>query len=580
MPKMLNTIIMSLMNTKSCEICKGVGELICFCKQVILCSSCVGKHIISDIGSNHKPVALSESQLTSLVAENWREICATEAQILAQASQKQEILSHIKSRLEREISNIDEFQNLSIQFITEIVKVIERDLLGAAEDMTLKVINQCGALKKQINEALETVKKGDYQYNELANSMTNCLTIEEVDKFEIIKKKVDYTQVDIKNAIVNQFVFDIGLKNSGTNTPAPDPKHPKAATPTSTDSHSPKKVPQLALPKQNIIKTKIASPKTAPPKIGFRDAKRTKTQTPMSLSDFEENYVSLTSRDGSDYEITRMSQTQRDFKTKMQRSSSVSRRKIISSMLYCFIPNMKYLITFNTSIDELSKIKIKNRDVGLDGSAWTITPDGLIIITGGLQISPKKSTWIFNVVSQDLTIGPAMKNPRFNHAIINIGEFVYVFGGFNNGNLKDCERLNVAQRTWQKIASLNVARESCSAAFIKGNIYIAGGTDSIEAYNIAGNRFSLLKIKIPDCIRCFMFSVENNLIILHGKKATKVDPINSQTVEDVLDLPEEDWWSPANHISNEKSIFFIRKFFIYKYDIEENLLFPIQSCTN
>ncbi|CAG9313897.1 unnamed protein product [Blepharisma stoltei] len=562
---------MFMMNTKTCEVCNGPGELICFCKQAILCSSCVGRHIISDISSSHKPVALSESQLTSLMAENWHELCATEAQILAQASQKQEVLAYIKSRLEKEISAVDEFQNLSIQFITEIVKVIERDLLSAAEDMTLKVINQCGIVKKQIAEALDMIKKGDYQYNELANALTSCLTCEEVNKFEILKKRVDYSQTDMKNTIVSQFIFEIGLKSSSnSNTPAPDPKQAKSPM---IDTASPKKIPQISMPKQ---KSRITTPK-----VGFRDVKRTKTQNPFEFSD-DENYVALTSRESSEYEAPRMStaQTQREIKSRMQRSSSVSRKKIISAMLYCFIPGVKFLTTFNTSIEEFSKINIKSRDVGLDGSAWTITPDGLIVITGGLQISPKRSTWIFNVVSQDLTIGPAMKNPRFNHAILNIGEFVYVFGGFNNGTLKECERLNVSQRTWQKIANLNTPRESCSAAFIKGNIYIAGGADTIEAYNIAGNRFSQLKIKIPDSLRCFMFPIDNQLIIFHGKKITKVDPFNPQNIEDIKDLPEEDWWSPASYVLNEKSVFFIRRFFIHKYDVEENLLFPVQSCTN
>lgn len=132
-----------------------------------------------------------------------------------------------------------------------------------------------------------------------------------------------------------------------------------------------------------------------------------------------------------------------------------------------------------------------------------------------------------------------MKTARFNHAIINVGEFVYVFGGCNNGAIKECERLNANQKAWQKIASMQVPRECCSAALIKGNIYIAGGADLIETYNIAANRFSILKLNFPDLFRCLIVPLQHQLHIFGNKRVIKVDPVNL-TQENLFDLSEDE----------------------------------------
>lgn len=341
-----------MITSKVCELCKTEGELICLCKQVILCSSCVGKHIISDISSNHKPVALSENQLATLMAENWHELCATEAQILAQASQKQEIFTTIKQKLEKELSAIEEYQNLSVQFVTEIVRIIERDLLEVAEDMTLKIINQCGLAKKQISEALDLFNKGDYQYNDLANALSSCISSEEVQNFEILIKKIDFQKIDIKNIIFKQFLFEVSIRTSQVQQ---KPEIPPKITPRSSSTSI----------KQSLSPTKLLSPKAST--ISRIGGKRNLIHNP-SIFEFGENYVSLTARESrhSDNQKHLIIQTP---KSKLQRSSSTSRKKILSGMLYYLMPNMKQVISYNTSTEELTNMKLKSRDVCLEGSA-------------------------------------------------------------------------------------------------------------------------------------------------------------------------------------------------------------------
>lgn len=117
-----------MFSEKLCELCDTPGELVCFCSQIVLCSSCIGKHLIADPTAMHKPVPLSQSHLTSVLAQNYQKVQAEESQIIANLSQKHHIYIAAGDKIEKELKLLEDFQSLSIQFITEFVKMIETDL--------------------------------------------------------------------------------------------------------------------------------------------------------------------------------------------------------------------------------------------------------------------------------------------------------------------------------------------------------------------------------------------------------------------------------------------------------------------
>jgi hypothetical protein len=58
-----------------------------------------------------------------------------------------------------------------------------------------------------------------------------------------------------------------------------------------------------------------------------------------------------------------------------------------------------------------------------------------------------------------------MMYARFGHGICAIDEVLYVMGGFHSGQkLKACEKYNVRDRTWSKIADMNDA--SCGGSAV------------------------------------------------------------------------------------------------------------------
>ena len=83
-------------------------------------------------------------------------------------------------------------------------------------------------------------------------------------------------------------------------------------------------------------------------------------------------------------------------------------------------------------------------------------------------------------------------------------EFIFVFSGFNDHKIKECEMFNTATQTWQPISNLHNPRTKFSAiAISKSRILILGGkqsdgqrTNEIEEFNVKDDVFRTLPFKM------------------------------------------------------------------------------------
>mmetsp|Transcript_26864 Transcript_26864/g.30939 ORF Transcript_26864/g.30939 Transcript_26864/m.30939 type:complete len:687 (+) Transcript_26864:477-2537(+) len=113
---------------------------------------------------------------------------------------------------------------------------------------------------------------------------------------------------------------------------------------------------------------------------------------------------------------------------------------------------------------------------------------------------------------------------------IQIGDLIYVFGGFNireKRQLKSCEVYDIKKDTWNdsKVAPMIQARSQSSVCVANYNsILVFGGynkdqgtLDTIEEYNIEKNQWSLLDTQMPLQLRRFStVKIKENEILLLG----------------------------------------------------------------
>jgi len=72
-----------------------------------------------------------------------------------------------------------------------------------------------------------------------------------------------------------------------------------------------------------------------------------------------------------------------------------------------------------------------------------------------------------------------MLAPRYRHALVTLGKFLYAIGGESSGQvvIASVERYNPALQQWQLVAPLAQPRMSHAVSVVHGCIYIAGGYD-------------------------------------------------------------------------------------------------------
>lgn len=100
-----------------------------------------------------------------------------------------------------------------------------------------------------------------------------------------------------------------------------------------------------------------------------------------------------------------------------------------------------------------------------------------------------------------------MHEPRKEHALVRLGQTIYVMGGYNGKTktfLKTCEKFELKKNVWIPIANLLTQRCAFAATSLNGDkIAVLGGydgkkrVDSIEIYDPKTDAWKLLEIKLP-----------------------------------------------------------------------------------
>lgn len=219
-----------------------------------------------------------------------------------------------------------------------------------------------------------------------------------------------------------------------------------------------------------------------------------------------------------------------------------------ASNVYNFIPLTNKIVFYNTTDNVLSELLIDSHVFPMK-SAWSVTEDYKLILTGGFDEIAKKDAFLYNIYEKKTEKIPKMMSARYNHALISVGNFIYAIGGVSFGALRDCERYNLHKKEWSFFAGLIVARECPATCHYSGKLFVAGGIgiESIECAVIGKAKFELLTLRLPGPGRCCMFPYDDSLYILLKGKILLLNLLNLSL--NVIGLTEEiDIWPNSEPI--------------------------------
>ena len=130
------TILIKIKMNK-CESCSRPAEIMCGCSSIKLCSKCIGAHLINDPSFYHKPQVLHPSRGQPQAPEKLSAIC---------------------DRLKKELALLQDFQEISLQFVNAVVQNIEKQLHAAADDLRKKIQSSCGKALSQLSASIESLQ--------------------------------------------------------------------------------------------------------------------------------------------------------------------------------------------------------------------------------------------------------------------------------------------------------------------------------------------------------------------------------------------------------------------------------------
>jgi hypothetical protein len=146
------------------------------------------------------------------------------------------------------------------------------------------------------------------------------------------------------------------------------------------------------------------------------------------------------------------------------------------------------------------------------GCAWSEFPGGILLLTGGFEGFSQEV--LREVVKIDtlrecaVSSLPPMHTARGNHATVYHSQYVYVLGGFNYGNLSECERYSCEEGQWEVLPALPVAGDAMSAVEGDNSLYVLGGRDNgrdldtVQKLCLNSLIWELMQLKLPQACWC------------------------------------------------------------------------------
>lgn len=420
-----------------------------------------------------------------------------------------EMTKAIHKKICNELLELQEFKNSALKVISGFSSELKIEIDNYVNKFKFEFLQSCRGIQIELETAAQVLYTNNIKNHVLA-LFEQCKGLDDVGKINIVHKKFELPELSIKNVLENSLFSEIKILVTDK---ANNDFLVRKSTIFNSDSPS------------NHIESHL-------------HRSHSLIQAPSHISKFKVL----------------------DFS------------KPIADTLYSIFPFSSKIFSFN--IKESSKSEILLDATKFPSkSAWTLTKDGKLIITGGFDESAKKSTISVSFHNNRAEEYPKMSTPRFNHAQLTVDNHIYVFGGMNKSSLQECEKLNLDSKKWTKFASLNVGREFPAAAYHYGKIYVVGGNgiQSIESCTLNSKKFDILLVRLPLPGRVNVFFVGNDALILQKDKIWNFN-LNSNVYRQVGQAPESNLWTSSEYLFNSHQVCWVADGKLVSFDSQKLIL--------
>jgi hypothetical protein len=242
------------------------------------------------------------------------------------------------------------------------------------------------------------------------------------------------------------------------------------------------------------------------------------------------------------------------------------------------VPFANKIVFYNT-VEEVINELIIDGHIFSTKSAWSVSEDGKVIMTGGFDEFAKKDSFMYSSFEKKIERMPKMLTAKFNHSQISVGNFVYVIGGMAAAPLKACEKYNLHRKEWTVFTNLVVARECPAACHHSGKIYVVGGigVESIECSSVNKAKFELLTLRLPGPGRCCCFTYDDQVYILHRGKILTLS-LPAMVLKQTFSIEKNDVWSSCEPIVRVNDVSWVTDGSFIKFEMASQKLQQIEEA--
>jgi hypothetical protein len=196
-------------------------------------------------------------------------------------------------------------------------------------------------------------------------------------------------------------------------------------------------------------------------------------------------------------------------------SHTVGAEQVSQDLLEALYPVPAFIYSYRYNTDQLHRTNLVTGEHSSHrvpsytfkfGCCWSEVPGGSLLITGGQSTGSPSS--VGEVVRLDtrrefeVSHCAPMLTPRRLHAAVYHTPHLYILGGGDRSDFRDCERYVCAENRWEALPPLLQARYQTSGVVVESSLYALGGYDDVsfdvvQKLSLESLTWELMQFRLP-----------------------------------------------------------------------------------